>query len=109
MQLICGCSVLMQVNGRNLVPMTLQKQNIVTASLADTLAFAAVWNIRCIEVRQESLQSGLNTSSAVMSYVMQQDADALFVGQVGSPSCKPLACWSAVQVCMQSQQALPTS
>lgn len=84
------------MNGRNLVPMTLQKQNVVTASLADTLAFAAVWNIRCIEVRQESLQSGLETSPAVMSYVMQQDAAALFVGQVGSLSCKPLVMFSIV-------------
>jgi len=74
----------LQVKGANLVPMTLQKQNLVIAVLADLLAFAAVWQIRCIAVHQNSLLAGQDISSAVISFVAQQDADALFVGQVCS-------------------------
>ncbi|KAL0053929.1 hypothetical protein WJX82_001314 [Trebouxia sp. C0006] len=71
----------LKVKGANLVPMTLQKQNLVIAVLADLLAFAAVWQIRCIAVHQNSLLAGQDISSAVISFVAQQDADALFVGQ----------------------------
>ena len=73
-----------QVTGANLVPMTLQKQNLVIAVLADLLAFAAVWQIRCIAVHQKSVVAGRDTTSAVITFVAQQDADALFVGQVCS-------------------------
>lgn len=64
--------------------MTLQKQNLVISVLADLLAFAAVWQIQCIAVHQNSLLAGQDISSAVISFVAQQDADALFVGQVCS-------------------------
>lgn len=71
----------LKVTGANLVPMTLQKQNLVIAVLADLLAFAAVWQIRCIAVHQKSVVAGRDTTSAVITFVAQQDADALFVGQ----------------------------
>lgn len=67
-----------------MVPMTLQKQNLVIAVLADLLAFAAVWQIRCIAVNQKSLVAERDVSSAVITFVTQQDADALFVGQLCS-------------------------
>jgi len=72
----------LQVTGANLVPMTIQKQNLVIAVLADLLASAAVWQIRCIAVNQNSPVAGQDISSAVISFVVQQDADALFVGKV---------------------------
>ncbi len=74
----------LQVTGANLVTMTNQKQNLVIAVLADLLAFAAVWQIRCISVNQNSPMAGQDISSAVIAFVVQQDADALFVGQVCS-------------------------
>jgi len=67
-----------------LVPMTHQNQNLVIAVLADLLAFAAVWQIWCIGVNQKSLLAGQDISFAVISFVAQQDADALVAGQVCS-------------------------
>ncbi len=67
-----------------MVPMTIHKQNLVIAALADLLVFAAVWQIRCIAVNQNSVLAGQVISSAVISFVVQQDADALYVGQVCS-------------------------
>ena len=72
----------MQVTGDNLVPMTIQKQNVVTAVVSNILAFAAVWLITPIGVRQTSPEPGSNISTAIQSMIVQQDANALFVGQV---------------------------
>ena len=74
----------MQVTGQHLVPMTIQKQNVITAVLADLLSFAEVWYIRCTAVNQASPHPGQNVSSAFISFVVQQDASALSVGQVNS-------------------------
>ncbi len=70
-----------QVNGANLVPFTLQKQNLVSAVVADLLSFAAVFSVRLISVDQTSPEPGQNVSSADVALVVQQDASALFVGQ----------------------------
>ena len=76
---LCGTK---QVTGENLVPMTLQKQNVVTAVIADVLTPSAVWYIRCMGVHQTSTLPGSNISHAVVSLVVQQDANALWIGQV---------------------------
>ena len=74
--------VLLQVTGANLVPFTLQKQNLVTSVIADLLSFAAVISIRLSSVEQTSPEPGQHISSAVLSLIVQQDASALFAGQV---------------------------
>ena len=66
--------------------MTVQKQNVVTAVLGDLLAFAAVWYIRCLAVNQSNPEAGQNSSTADMTYAIQQDANDLFVGQVSESS-----------------------
>ena len=70
------------MTGGNLVPMTLQKQNVVIAVVADIVAYAAVWYIKCIGVKQSSPAPGSANSTAVVSLVVQQDANAQFVGEV---------------------------
>lgn len=74
----------MQVTGQHLVHMTIQKQNVITAVLADLLSSAEVWYIRCTAVNQASPDPGQNVSSAFISFVVQQDASALSVGQVNT-------------------------
>ena len=71
---------LLQVTGPNLVPFTLQKQNAVSATVADLLP--AVFSVRLISVEQSSPELGQNVSAADVSLVVQQDASAIFVGQV---------------------------
>lgn len=71
-----------QVTGANLVPFTLQKQNALAATLGDQLRFASVFSVRLISVDQRSPSSGLNVSSADVSFVVQQNDDALYVGEV---------------------------
>ena len=66
--------------GANLVPFTLQKQNAVSATLADLLP--AVFSVRLISVEQTSPEAGQNVSTANVVLVVQQDASAMFVGQV---------------------------
>lgn len=68
------------MTGANLVPFTLQKQNAVSATLADLLP--AVFSVRLTSVEQTSLEAGQNVSTADVSLVVQQDAGAIFVGQV---------------------------
>lgn len=68
------------MTGANLVPFTLQKQNAVSATLADLLP--AVFSVRLTSVEQNSLEAGQNVSTADVSLVVQQDAGAIFVGQV---------------------------
>ena len=72
----------LQVTGDNLVPMTLQKQNVVTAVIADVLTPSAVFYINCTAVNQVSAAPGRNSSTAVVSLVLQQDADAVYIGHV---------------------------
>lgn len=72
----------MQVTGDNLIPMTVQKQNVVTAVIADVLTPNAVWFTHCIGVNQTSPALDSNTSTAVVSLVLEQDAEALYIGQV---------------------------
>ena len=72
----------LQVTGENLVPMTLQKQNVVTAVIADVLTPSAVFYINCTAVEQSSAAPGSNTSTAVVSLILQQDADAVYIGHV---------------------------
>ena len=74
--------VVLQVTGTNLVPFTLQKQNLVTAVVADLLSFAAVFSVRLSSVDQTSPEPGQELSSADVFLVVQQDASALFVGEV---------------------------
>lgn len=75
-------SDMQQVTGNNLVPMTLQKQNVVTAVIADVLTPSAVFYINCTAVNQVSAAPGSNSSTAVVSLVLQQDADAVYIGHV---------------------------
>ena len=70
------------MTGANLIPMTVQKQNVVTAVIADLLTPNAVWYINCIGVHQISPTPGHNSSTAVVSLVLQQDAGAVYIGHV---------------------------
>lgn len=74
----------LQITGANLVPFTLQKQNVVTAVLSELLASVEVWQLQCLGVNQTSLGPGTSNSTASLTYVLQQSATALFVGQVGT-------------------------
>ena len=77
------CSVIsMQVTGENLIPMTIQKQNVVTAAVAKYLESASVFIITPIGVRQTSSEPGSNTSTAIQSLIVQQDVKALYIEQV---------------------------
>lgn len=62
--------------------MTIQKQNVVMAVVADVLTPNAVWFINCTRVNQTSAAPGTNRSTAVVSLIVEQDAEALYVGQV---------------------------
>ena len=73
---------MLQATGGNLVPMTVQKQNVVMAVAADILAYATVWYIKCLGVKQSSPAPGATNSTAVVSLLVQQDANAQFVGEV---------------------------
>ena len=64
------------------MPMTVQKQNVVIAVVADILAYATVFYIKCLGVTQRSPAPGSVNSTAVVSLVVQQDASAQFVGEV---------------------------
>ena len=74
--------------GINLIPFTIQKQNLVTSMLSSLLAPAEVWQLRCMAVKEASpqLQEGaVNISTAELSYVMQQrTAAGSFVGEVSN-------------------------
>ena len=83
--------IALQVTGSDLVPMTVQKQNAVIAVLEDLMAFAGVWYIRCIAVNQTSVPPGQTVSSANVTIAIQQDAAALYVGQVHTSSTFPHA------------------
>lgn len=75
-----------QVSGVNLVPFTLQKQNLAMALLSSLLAPAEVWQLQCIEVNQTSppLEEGAagDISTADLTYVLQQRTAAPYVGEV---------------------------
>ena len=75
------------MTGANLVPFTLQKQNVVAAVLDELLSFAAVFSVRLQAVDQTSPEPGQELSSADVSLLVQQDASALFAGQVSSSVC----------------------
>ena len=76
----------MQVTGANLVPFTLQKQNLVTAVLSDLLSFASVFSVRLICVEQQTPFPGDDISTASLFVVTQQDTRDLFVGEVSTQS-----------------------
>jgi len=63
------------VTGANLVPFTLQKQNAVSATVADLLP--SVFSVRLVSVDQTSPEAGQSISSADVSLVVQQDANAI--------------------------------
>ncbi len=71
------------MTGANLVPFTLQKQNAVSATVADLLP--SVFSVRLISVDQTSPEAGQSISSADVSLVVQQDANAIPV-ELASPS-----------------------
>lgn len=77
----------MQVTGANLVPFTLQKQNLVLTVLGDLLAFASVFAIRLERVEQQSPFPGSEISTASLFIVVQQDDRGLF-----SPEVMQLCC-----------------
>ena len=81
--LLARLAVSMQVTGTNLVPFTLQKQNVVAATVSDQLRFASVFSVRLISVDQNSPEAGHHVSSAELSLIVQQDDSALYVGEVG--------------------------
>jgi len=76
-----NCSL--QVTGANLVPFTIQKQNALSATVADLLP--SVFSVRLILVDQTSPEAGQSISSAEVSLVVQQDASAIPV-ELASPS-----------------------
>ena len=84
------CMRPMQVTGANLVPLTLQKQNMVTAVLTDLLAFALVFSVRLIRVEQQGALPGSDISTASLFIVTQQDDRGLFVGEVSSKALRCL-------------------
>ncbi|DBA88396.1 TPA: hypothetical protein ACH3X2_004890 [Trebouxia sp. C0005] len=65
----------LKVTGANLVPFTLQKQNAVSATVADLLP--SVFSVRLVSVEQNSPEAGQNISSAEVSLVVQQGASAI--------------------------------
>ncbi len=71
------------MTGANLVPFTLQKQNAVSATIADLLP--SVFSVRLISVDQTSPGAGQSISSADVSLVVQQDASAIPVELVRPP------------------------
>ena len=87
----------LQVTGANLVPFTLQKQNMVTAVLTDLLAFALVFSVRLLCVEQQGALPGSDISTASLFIVTQQDDRGLYVGEVSS---KALRCPLFVYVCI---------
>ena len=72
----------MQVTGANLVPFTLQKQNLVVTVLGDLLAFASVFAIRLERVEQQSPFPGSESSTASLFIIVQQDDRDLFIPEV---------------------------
>lgn len=88
--------------GINLIPFTIQKQNLVTSMLSHLLASAEVWQLRCMEVNQTSPGSpegATNVSTAELSYVMQQRTSAAsFVGEVSNEDCS-CACKNGLTNC----------
>ena len=90
------CTV--QVTGANLVPFTLQKQNLVTAVLADLLSFASVFSVRLIRVEQQTPLPGQDISTASLFIVTQQDTRDLFVGEVSICSVYLLSLASITRV-----------
>ena len=68
------------------MPFTLQTQNVVTAVLSELLSTVQVWQLQCLGVNQTSPEPGSSNSTALLTYVLQQEATALYVGQVNRPS-----------------------
>lgn len=70
----------MQVSGTNVVPTSLQKQNLITDTLLTLLASDHVFLIRLKAVDEVTLPG--NQGSAVMAYVMQKSSDTVAIGTV---------------------------
>ena len=62
----------MQVSGTNLVPTTLQMQNLITDTLLTMLASDHVFLMRLTTITETSPVNG--TGSAVMTFVVQKNA-----------------------------------
>lgn len=71
----------MQVSGTNVVPTSLQKQNLITDTLLTLLASDHVFLIRLKAVAEVTLPD--NQGSAVMTYVMQKSSDTVAISTVG--------------------------
>ena len=82
----------MQVTGSNVVPSSLQMQNLITDTLLTLLASDHVFLIWLTEVDESVPQSSLT-----MTYIMQKSADTVAISTVqASPTtCHICACWNA--------------
>lgn len=71
----------MQVSGSNVVPTSLQKQNLITDTLLTLLASDHVFLIWLKAVDEVTYPD--NQGSATMTYVMQKSSDTVPISTVG--------------------------
>lgn len=81
-----------QVSGTNVVPTSLQKQNLITDTLLNMLASDHVFLIRLVAVDEVTLAG--NQGSATMTYIMQKSSDTVAISTVGYSTVfpEPLLC-----------------
>lgn len=72
-----------QVSGANLVPTSLQTQNLITEVLLDLLASDHVFLIRLTSVDETSSSDGSGT--AKMTYIMQKNSETSDISVVCFP------------------------
>lgn len=98
------------MTGANLVPFTLEKQNLVSTILTELLAFASVFSVRLIRVEQQSVNPGQNISTASLFIVAQQDMSGLFLPEVKQwqSTFQKWEWWICVFTMLQCMPALVT-
>ena len=78
----CMIWLAVQVSGTNVVPTSLQKQNLITDTLLSMLASDHVFLIRLVAVDEVTLAG--DQGSATMTYIMQKSSDTVAISTVGS-------------------------
>lgn len=77
-----GLNDVVQVSGTNVVPTSIQKQNLITDTLLTLLASDHVFLIRLMAVDEATLPN--NQGSATMTYIMQKSSDTVPISTVCS-------------------------
>lgn len=78
----CMIWLAVQVQGTNVVPTSLQKQNLITDTLLNMLASDHVFLIRLVAVDEVTLAG--DQGSATMTFIMQKSSDTVAISTVGS-------------------------